>query len=85
MSDHFGGLSENCVKADDATVESLEELELVFLRTLHVYDVDRVVLRLPVLASLNLWMGILVQRDDESKSRTPVVACLNFVQVQGLL
>ena len=33
----------NRVDADDATVESLEELKTFFLRTLHVYHVDRAV------------------------------------------
>ena len=34
------------VEADDAAVESLEELEMFFLRSLHVYYIDRVMVRL---------------------------------------
>ena len=39
----------------DATGEGLEELQRFFVRTLHVHSVSRVVVRLRVLVSLQLW------------------------------
>ena len=64
-TDLFKALFVTRVRADDATAESLEELDVSFLRTLHVNNVDRVVVRLQVFASLKWWMGILVQRHGE--------------------
>ena len=52
-------------KADDATVGCLEEWKMFYLRTLHVHYVDRVVVRLQLRVSLELWIWILVQRVDE--------------------
>ena len=53
---------ESRVDADDATVECLGELEMFFLRTLHICNVNRVVVRLQVLVSLDFWIAILVHR-----------------------
>ena len=51
----------------DATGERLEELQRFFVRTLHVHSVSCVVVRFRVLLSLQLWIGVLVQRFDEGK------------------
>ena len=47
MHDFSEAKLRNCVEADDATDRSLQELDIFFLRTLHVYDVDGVVARRP--------------------------------------
>ena len=65
VNDPVEALFGNRVEAGEATVESLAELELIFLRTLHVDNVDRVVVRLRVHVSLQYWIGMLAQRVDE--------------------
>ena len=57
MNDPFEAFVGNRVEADEATAENLEEHELFFLRTLHVNNVFRVVVRL----------GVLVPWVDECK------------------
>ena len=64
MNDPYDALFGNRVEEDDATVESLEEIEIVFLRTLHVYNVVCVVVRLRVLVCLAVFVGFLVHRVD---------------------
>ena len=44
----------NRVEADDATVQRLAELDMFFLRTLPVYNVDRVVVRLHAMMTVNV-------------------------------
>ena len=78
MNDLREALFGNRCEADDETVERPAELEIFFLRTLHVHHADRVVLRLQVLVSLeNLWIGSLVQRVDESQVHRLVVLCFD--------
>ena len=74
------------VEAEDATVESREELEIFFLRTLHIFFVDRVAVRLEVLESLEYWIGIPVQRVHEGKVHSLGSSVFDCIfHVQGLL
>ena len=57
----------NRVEADDAAVEGLVELEVLLLRTLHVQNVDRVVVRLQTCVRLVLLVRVLVHGVDMRK------------------
>ena len=64
LNELFDDFLENRFETNDATVESLEDFETFFLRTLHVHNVDRVAARLQVLVSLKLGFGTLVRVDE---------------------
>ena len=52
------------VEADNAAIEGVVELEVLFLRNLHVHNVDRVVVMLHMSVSFVLLVWICVQEVD---------------------
>ena len=59
---------------------------MFILRTLHVYNLDRVVVRLQVLVSLEFWNGILVHRVDEDGEHCLSSVCFfhRIFQIEGM-
>ena len=73
------------VEADDTAFEGVVELEVLLLRTIHVHDADRVVVRLQMLASLVLLVRVLVHAVDKRQvdclSSPRLMAVSNFASV----
>ena len=69
MEDLLGVLLADRVDANDAVTERLVELEALLLRSFHVHNVDRVVVRLKVFVSLVLVGQVFVQTVDEREVR----------------
>ena len=57
----------DCAETHDTTVESLEELKLFFLRTLHVHNADRVVVWFQMLASFESCVKIRIRKINEGE------------------